>query len=605
MDRSRWLVVGACAIGTIALAEGIAQAPRSAVRTIINVAPADHFAVPFPIRTAMDLSADGEVLVFNAGDTRQRLYRRALNEAEATPIAGTDGASSPFLSPDGKMVAFFANGELKKVPLDGGMVTTICKVRGGLGASWGLDNTIVSGQSLGPLWQVPATGGAPSELTALDTSRGETGHRLPQILPGGDAVLFTITYNWLPQWKDSQIAVYSRRTKARKVLITGGADGRYVPSGHLVYAREGVLLAAPFDLERLEVTGRSVAVGDVLQNNYGTDVGPAQFRVSQSGTLIYMPPVARQEEARSIAWVDRTTGREEPLPIRAGKYFGPRISPEGRRLVFYEMERDVDVWMFDTRGNTLTRVTTEGRNGQPFWSPDGNRIVYRSAVTGPDNIYWRAANRTDMPERLATSLRNQVATTFTPDGKGLIVQEVSNDLLRGEVSVIVVPLDRKGSPRPLMEGASGPELSPDGQWLAYHANRTGRDEVYVQPYLGPGPAVQVSREGGMMPVWRRDGKELFYWVPGSGGGGKRTLMGAPITGKPSFQAGAPKVVLEGPYYVSSPGRSYDVAPDGQRFALVRADDRVNQPPLTDMIVVRGWVEELKQRMLVRRPASQQ
>ena len=269
------------------------------------------------------------------------------------------------------------------------------------------------------------------------------------------------------------------------------------------------------------------------------------------------------------------------------------------------MERDVDVWMFDTRNNALTRVTTEGRNGQPFWSPDGTRLVYRSAITGPDNIFWRAANRTDVPERLATSLRNQVATAFTPDGKGLIVQEVSADLVNGAVSVIVVPLNGKGSPRPLIEGASGPEPSPDGQWLAYHSNKTGRDEVYVQPYPGPGPALQISTEGGMMPVWRRDGRELFYWLPGSGAGRRRTLMGASITIKPSFQAGTPKPVLEGPYYVSAPGRSYDVAPDGQRFALVRADDRVDQPPLTDMIVVRNWVEELKHRMQVRRSASQQ
>ena len=605
MNTSRWLVGGACAIGAIALAQGIAEPPRSAARTIINVAPAGHFAVPFPLRTAMDLSADGRVLVFTAGDTRQRLYRRALNEAQATPIAGTDGASGPFLSPDGKMVGFFVSGELKTVPLDGGKVTTLCKVQGGLGASWGPDNTIVSGQSLGPLWQVPSTGGTPSELTALDNARGETGHRLPQVLPGGDAVLFTITYNWIPRWQDSQIAVYSRRSKARKVLITGGADARYVPSGHLVYAREGVLLAAPFSLERLEVTGLSVPVGNVLQNHYGGDLGVAQFRVSQSGTLVYISPVARQEDLRSLVMVDRATGREEPLPIPSAKYLGPRISPDGQRLVFYEMERDVDVWMFDTRGSTLTRITTEGRNGQPFWSPDGNRIVYRSAVTGPDNIYWRAASRTDVPERLTTSLRNQVATTFTPDGKGLIVQEVSNDLLRGNVSVIVAPLDKKGPPRPLMEGVSGPELSPDGQWLAYHADRTGRDEVFVQPYPGPGPAVQVSREGGMMPVWRRDGRELFYWVPVSGGVGKRTLMGAPITSKSPLQVGAPKVVREGPYFVSSPGRSYDIAPDGQRLALVRLDERVNQPPLTDMIVVRGWVEELKQRMLVGRSAGQQ
>jgi Tol biopolymer transport system component len=197
-----------------------------------------------------------------------------------------------------------------------------------------------------------------------------------------------------------------------------------------------------------------------------------------------------------------------------------------------------------------------------------------------------------------------VATTFTPDRKGLIVQEVSNDLLNGDVSVIILPLDRKSPPRPLIEGVAGPELSPDGQWLAYHANRTGRDEVYVQPYPGPGAAVQVSRAGGMMPIWRRDGKELFYWLPASADGGKRTVMGAAITSKPSFQAAEPKVVLEGPYYMSSPGRSYDVAPDGQRFVIVRNDERVNQPPLTDMLVVHGWIDELKQRMLVKRTTTQ-
>ena len=593
MHASRWFVVGVCAvISGIAFDEGIAQAPRSVSRTIINVAPADHFSVPFPTRTTMDLSADGRVLVFNAGDTRQRLYRRVLDNAETTPIAGTDGASTPFLSPDGTMVGFFANGELKKVSLDGGPVTTVCNVRGSVGASWASDNIIVLGQSLGPLWQVPAAGGTPSKLTSLDTSRGETSHRLPQVLPGGDAVLFTVTYNWLPQWKDTQVAVYSRRTGARKVLITGGADGRYLPSGYLVYAREGVLLAAPFDLERLEVTGPSVAVGGVLQQNYGTDIGSAQFRVSQSGTLVYISPVVRQEQARSIVWVDRTTGREEPLPIPSGKYYGPRISPEGQRLLFYEMERDVDVWMFDARKNALTRVTTEGRNGQPSWSPDGTRIVYRSAITGPDNIFWRAADRTDAPQRLVTSLRNQVATAFTPDGEALVVQEVSGDLLRGDVSVILVPLSGKESPQPLIEGVSGPEPSPDGEWLAYHADRTGRNEVYVQPYAGPGPALQVSTDGGMMPVWRRDGKELFYWLPGSRTDRRRTLMSVSVTSRPSFQVGTPTSVLEGPYYVSAPGRSYDVAPDGQRFALVRADDRVDQPPLTDMIVVRNWVEEL-------------
>ena len=598
MNTSRWVAIGACTvIGAMTIGQGCAQDLPSVARTILNVAPADHFAVPFPTRTAMDLSADGRALVFNAGDTRQRLYRRNLDDAAATPIAGSDGASSPFLSPDGTMVGFFANGALKKVSLDGGPVTTLCQVRGSLGASWGGDNMIVLGQNLGPLWQVPAAGGTPSKLIALDTSRGETSHRLPQVLPGGDAVLFTVTYNWLPQWKDTQVAVYSRRTGARKVLITGGADGRYLPSGHLVYARKGVLLAAPFDLERLEVTGPSVAVGGVLQQNYGTDIGSAQFRVSQSGTLVYISPVVRQEQARSIVWVDRTTGREESLPIPAGKYYGPRISPEGQRILFYEMERDVDVWMFDARNDALTRVTTEGRNGQPSWSPDGTRIVYRSAITGPDNIFWRAADRTDAPQRLATSLRNQVATTFSPDGKALVVQEVSGDLLRGDVSVILVPLDGKGAPRPLIEGVYGPEPSPDGAWLAYHANRTGRNEVYVQPYAGRGPAVQVSTEGGMMPVWRRDGKELFYWLPGRRTDRRRTLMSVSITSTPSLQVGTPTAVLEGPYYVSAPGRSYDVAPDGQRFAFVRADDRMGQPPLTEMIVVRNWVEELTQRML--------
>ena len=163
--------------------------------------------------------------------------------------------------------------------------------------------------------------------------------------------------------------------------------------------------------------------------------------------------------------------------------------------------------------------------------------------------------------------------------------------------MILVPLDGTGSPRPLIEGVSGPEPSPDGQWLAYHANRTGRDEVYVQPYPGSGRAVQVSTEGGMMPVWRRDGKELFYWLPGSRASRRRILMGVSITSRPSFEVGAPEPVLEGPYYVSAPGRSYDVAPNGQRFALVRADDRVNQPPLTAMIVVQNWVEELQYRML--------
>ena len=507
------------------------------------------------IEPVVALSPDGTRLVYIAN---QQLYLRPMDSLEARPIPGTEGAIYPFFSPDGQWVGFFADAKLKKVSISGGAALTLCDVATSRGGSWGTDETIVFGKVATGLSQVSSAGGTPQELTTL--KEGETQHFWPHSLPGGEAVLFSV---WTGSLETSRIEVHSLETGERRVLIQGGTHARYAPTGHLVYAQAGTpgtLLAAPFDLERLEVTGAPFPIVEgVLQSPVS---GLAQFSFSSLGALVYVPGSVQTVEY-TLVWVDRT-GAVEPLAAPPRQYRNPTLSPDGQQLVVTIPAAPADVWVYDIPRTTLTRLTFEGDNRLPIWTPDGERVTFRSdRAGGPWNLFWKPADGSGTAERLATSDRNQTPSSWSSDGQVLAFFEGRG----GEDEALwTLPMEGEREPRLFLQTPfqeSSGMFSPDGNWLAYVSNESGKNEIYVQPYPGPGGKRQISTNGGAEPVWARDSGELFY-RNGS------QMMAVEIATELTFSAGTPKLLFEGNFQPSAGNlANYDVTPDGQRFVMIQ------------------------------------
>ena len=372
--------------------------------------------------TAIALSPDGRTLAFvGRRGTTDQIYVRALDRREAVALAGTDGAYNPFFSPDGRWIGFGAADVLKRVAVDGGPPVQICRAERLAGASWGSDETIVFGNG-GGLMRVPAGGGTPEELTKLDRAAGEVDHRLPHFVPGAKAVLFTIVRNAFDP-RMSQIAVVTMATHARSVLLDDGADGQYVPSGHLVFGRLGKMFAVPFDVERLQIRGAPAGVlDDVMQSAGGRSANESyamQVAISAAGELAYVPggPLPAQDQA--VVWVDRN-GSVRPLPLPVAEYWSPRLSPDGRRIAFDSRGLNRSIWVYDLERGTSTAVTQAGAPGYAVWAPDGKRIAFGAGATGPRNLYWAAADGSGTPERLTTSEFPQWPSSWSKDGRTLL-----------------------------------------------------------------------------------------------------------------------------------------------------------------------------------------
>jgi serine/threonine-protein kinase len=583
----------------------VAPAHTGVVRSLVSVAPADRLhSVPAdliygeqrPSQHAIALSPDGRFLVFSAMQgEHQQLYLRPVDRLDAAPIGDTDGAASPFFSPDGKWIGFWANGALRKVAAAGGPATTICEAERLFGASWGDDDTIVYAGYLTALFQVPAAGGTPRQLTALDARKGEVSHRLPHLLPGARAVIFTAVTHYLPDWNGSEIVVQPIPGGARKT-VTRGADARYVPTGHLLFVRFGTAVAAPFDLQRLELTGGVVTVmNDVMQAantpNSTVESGAAQLTLSSSGLLAYATGGIFRDQERLLVWVDRN-GREEPLPLPARAYLGPHLSPDGERVVLWTQGQERLVWVYDLRRGTMTRVTAEGRNSRAIWEPDGRRVTYASATSGEEVIVSKAADGSG--DAKSFSVRGQ-PSSWSPEGQALAFVWS----LEGGRSKNAVFLLRIGDeePRPFVSSRSTelyPEFSPDGRWIAYTSDETGRQEVYAQPYPGPGERRQLSNNGGTQPAWAHNGRELFYTEIDARPQRMR-MMSVPLVPGAQLRAGVPHALFDGPFRDQANTRGYDVTADGQRFLMVKPVQRPPSP-VTQLVLVQNWFEELKAKV---------
>ena len=525
------------------------------------------------------LSPDGAVIAYvGRNGSSNQLFLRALDGLDVRALPGTDGAAAPFFSPDGQWLGFFAEGKLKKMRLAGSAPQTLCDAAIGLGAAWGPDNTIYFVPfGTGGVWKVPATGGVGQPLTTLDRGAGEVSHRWPQVLPGGQAVIFTV---WTgPGADERQLQLQMLSTGERRTLLRGASTGRYVASGHLLYSREDAVMVVPFDLATLQLTGQPLALGERVLDDEG-----AHYSVSESGTLAYVPTGPQRFERR-LVWVD-SRGTVEPVPSPLRPYSDPMISPDGRSVAFTNIGPTETIWIHDFSRGTQTSFTaaSAGSSQAAVWTRDGSRIVFRGTRSGFRNLFWKAVDGSGEEERLTTSENLQTPTSASV-GKEIVY---TDSALGSGSDLWVLPLDGR-TPRVFLKTAffeGSPRFSPDGRWLAYTSSDSGGRDVYVRPFPGPGGKIQVSVDGGSEPVWSRNGRELYYRR------GDQMLVVA-MGSDPGVAPGSPRALFSGEYLRSDTGGAgYDVAADG-RFLMIQPV--APEPPPTSIAVVLNWFDELTRR----------
>ncbi|MFC1652565.1 protein kinase [Planctomycetota bacterium] len=585
--------------------------PEPVRRYSINLSP-DAPLQPLNVDgggSGMALSPDGLLLVYvaSAGPGTKQLFLRRLDQLDdAQPINETEGAFDPFFSPDSQWIGFFTPGKLKKVSVLGGASTTLCDISSPLVASWADNGHIVfSSQVRQGLKRISAAGGPVEDL--MDESfMGSQGFLVvlaPVVLPGGRSVLFTCAASLLME--DFQIAVLSLESGKVKFLVEEAVCYGYVPTGHLLYGQAGAVMAAPFDADTLKITGPAVPVTQADMELHPLYNLPILFTFSREGTLVYAPGSEEVPVARTLVWVDRE-GKEELLAAPPRPYSYVDLAPDGTHVaVLFTNPQNIfdkgDIWILDLTREPVTqqRLTFEPQMSYfPTWTPDSQRIVFSSLRDGTFSLSWKAANGTGPVEFLHTSKHFVAASTWSADGRSLIFMESGLD----NVDIWALSLDGESTARPLMVESydeSNPAISPDGRWIAYSSNESGRIEIYVRPF----PNVDdgkwlISTRGGESPIWAPGGRELYYDAYPD------QMMVVTIETEPAFAAGNPEVLFRSEYVLashSSPDASpYDISPDGKRFLMIKEekqaqenDEVVETPPITKLIVVDNWDESLK------------
>jgi serine/threonine-protein kinase len=554
-----------------------------------------------PSRSSFALTPDGRTIVFSGttGATTQ-LFIRSLDHAGASPMAGTQGAAGPFMSPDGQWVAYWADGKLKKIALAGGPSIDICDtemgvplqggVGGPYGADWGTNDLIVFSRGR-DIATVAASGGTPRVIAS-------TGAQLPNVmimttprwLPGARAILFTTRPS--DDWTQAQIVMQSAEGGEPRPLLSDAADARYVPTGHLVYMRLGTLMAVPFDGGRLRVTGVPFPIIEGVMQAVNMEFGPnetgaGQYAVAGNGTLAYVGGGIHPDPTRQLVWVNRH-GVESPLREPPGPILQPRISPDGQHLVYFVQRagtRESDVWTYDMTRDAATRLTFSGDNNQPIWAPDGRHVIFGSNAGG---LFWLATEGGTSREQLNPGL--MAASSALPNNLVAVTDYRPGRPFR--ISILSLNGDR--TLKPFLESSfamTHPAFSADGRWLAYVSPESGQNEVYVQAYPGPGDKHRISTDGGTGPTWARSGRELFYHVFAQRDASVTAIMAVDIDTTHGFTAGRPRRLFAGPYVRTTPTRGYDVSPDSQRFIMVKPVGEPETPPRTIEIVL-NWTSAL-------------
>jgi len=551
----------------------------------------------------MALSADGTrlALTLRGTDAKVRLATRLLHQSQATILTGTEGASYPFFSPDGKWIGFFAESKLKKVSVDAGSAVTLCDTTGGRGASWGDDGYIIAAlANFGPLSRIPEGGGAPVAVTKLIPP--ERTHRWPQVLPGAEAALLTSSATG-GNYDDANIDVVVLKTGERRTIHRGGFSPRYLASGHLVFVHESALFSARFDPIKLALTSSPVPI---LEDVSSLAPSGGDFAFSETGTFVYLAGRATLG-GFPISWLD-SSGKRQPLQSPSAPYSSPRFSPDGKRLAYSLLNGSgSDIWVKDLERDTPSKLTSfPETNGWPVWTPDGQYIIFRSDNTAAPGLYIVRADGSSEPQRLTedrvglTQTTRELPYSISSNGKRLAYHSAGSS----NPDLFTAPLEsgpsgnagsfRLGKPEIFVGTQSielQPAFSPDGRWLAYASNETGTFEIYVRPFPGPGGRSRISTSAGSYPVWSPNRRELFFMSM------DRHIMVVDYSAKgDSFVPGKPRLWSEAILWYPAPAQMFDVALDGKRVAAVLlAADSGMEKPLTHVTFLLNFFDELRRK----------
>ena len=531
------------------------------------------------------ISPDGQKIVYVATRNGKRhLFLRTLGDSDGKPIDGTDGALTAFFSPDSQWIAFSKGPELQKAAVSGGSPITICNLSGTgfYGGDWGADNTIVFVPDYnGGLWTVSANGGTPQQLLETDLEKDRVSYSDPQILPGGKGVLFTLTSGRAVTADDQDVAVLEPDATDPRILIRGASHPRYLRTGQIVYVHAGALLAVEFDVSKLAVTGTPVSVIEGLGKIWS---GDTNYSISDTGTVVYEMD-ANVKTGGLFVLVDRE-GNVRPLSTRRGNYSEFSISPNGRSLASRVFALNDDIWTYDIATGAPLRFTFEPRDEiYPQWTEDGTHIAYG---TRTGTIFWKPSDGSGPREELTYGTYPRYPASFSRAGKLMAFVEIHPSRRR---DIWLMPLDGNRKPEPLMATDADERdarFSPNGQWLAYVSDETGRDEVFIRPVGTHGGRKQLSSEGGTRPTWGPNGRELFFANGDHLSAVTLDGQGNPVgRGRVLFSALRFEDLL-----FPSENPLYDVMPDGQHFVLLLQQSS----SLTHYNVVLNWFEELKARM---------
>ena len=585
-----WPVVAAASIASLIVVIWSPWKHGSQLRTVTRAAialPRDQ-VLSTAWFNAVTISPDGSRIVYKANAD---LYVRKLDSFESTLISGTEDATSPFFSWDGKWIGFFAAGKLTKVPVAGGAAITLADALNNRGATCGKGGDIVFAPDGGSgLFLVREGGGDVRVLTKLDSTKNERTHRWPSFLPDGKTVIFTVGTMDTPDfYDDATIEAVDIETGARKILLKGGCSARYIPAGFLIYWRSGSLFAVPFDPGKLEVTGSPIPV---LENvNGDPTTGMAAYAVAQNGTLAYIPG---KPGVTNLFMVKADLhGVMTPFPVPSQSYMEPRVSPDGGRIaVTIQSGKNSDIWIYDIKRNTLSKLTFGGENRTPAWSPDGKRIAYDAFEGGEHSVIVRQADGGGVPEIVARRFGRMYIDAWSRGGS-MFVLDIAGTTRTGPngpsgSDLFVLPLQGDRTIRPFLEtdfDESQASLSPDGKWIAYSSDASGSYRVYIQPFPGGGGTSSVSPDEGYDPHWAPDGKVLYYYSPGK-------LVSVPIRTAPSLGVGKPETVLSAyrERFVDS-GLMYDIFPDGHSFVVLQSKD--DQENLRKIHLILNWFDEIQ------------
>jgi Tol biopolymer transport system component/tRNA A-37 threonylcarbamoyl transferase component Bud32 len=585
VDRRRgsfaWLFVAALLLATFAVA-GLLGIPWRTSEPEVELSLTPPEGTTFG---AFALSPDGLRIAMVAAATngKTQLWVRTLASLAFQPLAGTEGANYPFWSPDGRFIGFFAGGKLKKIEASGGPPQTICIAEvGSSGGAWNRDGVILfTPNPTTSLYRVSAAGGEPAPVTALDSSRGESSHSWPQFMPDGNHFLFFVQ-SGQPEASGVYIGSLDSTHSAR--LLAAGSNALYA-SGYLLFERERTLIAQPFDDRRFQLTGAALPVAE--------NVGVANlthhslFSVSDNGGLVY--DSNNQGGRTQLVWFDRQGNQLGGVAAESGDPTGfsnVNLSPDGTRIAVDRRDEKAttrDIWVLDqTRGGESRLTFDPATDASPIWSPDGRRLIFFSSRQGTWQLYSKDASGAGTDELLLRTNESKTTCDWSRDGRNILFRSWDP---RTKWDLWVLPLDREPFPivRSPLEDECG-QFSPNGRWLAYVSDESGRKEVYVQPFssgLQPSGKWQISTNGGAVPRWRRDGKELLYLDLDN------KLMAVSLTGNTPFQFSPPKELFQ----THAAGfQSYDVTPDGQRFLVNTA---IVEPTSSLPTVVLNWTAALK------------